>query len=254
MTDQGMYGGKVVMVYDPIQHLYAANGIIVPSVTGIVGVIDKPALIPWAVNETVKYLKDRWLPDTNYTKEQISTILQDAKESRFRISQKALNIGSDAHDWIERHIKAKILQIPEPDMPEYPPVLAAVTSFLEWESTQDIQYVASERRLFSRRFMYSGTVDILMRVKGELVVGDLKTSKAIYPEYFLQCAAYAHAITEEDAEDVNKVAIIRIPKDGKAVEVQSHEDISRYFNVFLACLSIWRWKNNWSPESEQWQV
>jgi len=255
VIDQKMYGGKVVMEYDPIKHMYTANGLRIPSVTTIVGVIDKPALIYWAVNETVGYLKDVLQPNTPYNEMQIEAILDDAKSARFRKSQKALNIGSQAHDWVERYIKSKVLKTPEPSIPDYPPVAYAVHSFLEWEAEQsDIEYISSERRLYSFEHMYSGTVDITLRVGGELVVADLKTSKGIYPEYFLQCSAYAKAIEEEDGEKVSSLMVIRIPKDGSPVELQTSPNAEELFEVFKSCLLIWRWKNDWSTESKEWNL
>ena len=249
-----LYDGKVEMVYNPVEHLYSANGILIPSVTGITGVMDKPALIGWAVKETVGYIKDMWTPGREYTQEQIDSILLDSKKARFRKSEKAKTIGTNAHDWIERWIKARTLGIKPPELPEYPPVLRAVNSYLTWESKNEILYMSSERRVYSMQYMYSGTVDIIMEINGDIVVADLKTSKAIYPEYFIQCAAYANAINEEDGTDIKEISIIRIPKDGKDVEIVFSEDIQYLMGVFRACLAIWRWKNQWSADSDRWRV
>ena len=254
MLNQEMYGGQVVMTFNPRKHLYSANGIIVPSVTKVTGVLDKPALIYWAVNETIAYIADSWQAGLEYNQAQIDSIVADAKGARFRVSQKALNIGSDAHDWLERYIKSQVLNTKMPELPEYPPVLNAVTSYLEWEKAQDdIEYISSERRLYSMKYKYSGTADIMLRVNGELTLGDLKTSKGIYPEYFLQCAAYAQAWQEEDGVKVDKMSIIRIPKDGSSVEVADNYDVDTLFGVFKACLAVWRWKSGWNPESEKWK-
>lgn len=254
MINQRLYDGNVEMSYDPTAHLYTVNDVIVPGVTTVLGVIDKPALIPWAVRETVDHIRGVWLPDKEYTEGQIKAILSDAKSARFRTSQKALTIGSDAHDWVERYIKSRIFDIPPPELPEYPPVLSAATSYIEWEnSVGTISYITSERRVASLKYMYSGTVDIMMRLDSSLVVADIKTSKAIYPEYYIQCAAYAKAIEEEDGISIDKIAVIRIPKDGGSVEVEMLENIDYLFGVFRACLVIWRWKNNWSPTNEKWQ-
>jgi len=253
MSPEVMYNGDVTMEYDPIKHMYVVDGVIIPSVTKIIGVIDKPALIYWAVNETVGYLENVLRSDTPYTDAQLAAILQDAKSARFRKSKTALNIGSDAHDWIERHIKSQILLIPKPELPEYPPVLNAVKSYLDWEEGLPwLRYVASERRIYSKQHMYSGMVDITMDINGDTVVCDLKTSKDIYPEYLLQCAAYAKAIEEEDGSTVDRIMIIRIPKDGGYVEILNATNIDELFNIYLSCLNIWRWKNEWSTTSAQW--
>lgn len=253
MLKDKLYDGKVTMKYDPIKHLYSASGLIVPSVTRVTGVIDKPALIYWAVNETIAFIKRIVRPGQQYTEAQLELIFKDAKGSRFRTSKKALNIGAEAHDWIERYIKSRLLDLPSPELPEYPPVLNAVNSYLAWESGVSLSYISSERRLYSRDHMFSGTVDIIMEIDGKVVVADLKTSKGIYPEYFIQCAAYAAAIAEEDKMHIDSVAVIRIPKDGGGVEIEFSDKIDDLFEVFKACLAVWRWKNDWDAKDPKWQ-
>lgn len=247
MIEHNLYDGAVTMVYDPIKHMYTANGVLVPSVTSVTGIVDKPALIHWAVNESLDHIRHVWKPGKGYTKDQIRAILYDAKEARFRTSGKALNIGTEAHDWIERYIKSRILDLTTPEMPDYPPILNAVNAYLEWEAQAgNIEYIASERKVYSRKYMYSGTVDILMEIDGKVIVADLKTSKAIYPEYYIQCAAYASAIAEEDDRPIDNISVIRVPKDGESVEIVERSDIDYLFGIFRACLVVWRWKNNWS--------
>jgi len=226
--------------------MYTINGKPVPSVTKITGVINKPALVFWAVNETVDYLANVLEPDRIYTQEQIESMLLESKSARFKKSQKALNIGSMAHDWLEGYVRAKLYGTREPDLPDYEPVLNSVTSYLEWEkSAGDITYESSEKRVCSERYMYSGTVDLTFVLDGKRIVADFKTSKDIYPEYFIQCAAYARAIEEESGVEVDEIAVIRIPKDGGEVDIR-FDEVNSNFDIFKACLLIWRWHNNWS--------
>lgn len=253
-TKDKMYHGTIEMAYDPIKHMYTVNGLRVPSVTTVTGVMDKPALIPWAVNETINYVAGAWRPESKYSREQIDGILKDAKSARFRTSQKALNIGREAHEWVEAWIKGKILNIPTPPIPDYPPVRTAIESYLEWERATRPLYLSSERRVYSLKHMYSGTLDTLAVIDGAVTVTDLKTSKGIYPEYFIQCAAYAQAVSEEDDIKIGRLSVIRIPKDGGVVEVETRSDVDNLFSVFNACLTIWRWKNNWDPKSPDWNI
>jgi len=240
-----MYNGTVSLDFDPIKHVYRIDGKVVPGVTTVTGVMDKPALVPWAVKMTVEHLSRVLKPGVSYTEPQLSAILADAKNARFRVSGEAINIGSDAHDWIERYIKAKILEYPLPEMPQYPPVLNAVKSFIDWESGSDIKYIASEKRVLSLEHLYSGTADIQAVINGRNVVADLKTSTGIYEEYFVQVAAYAKAIEEEHGIHFDEIVIIRIPKtSGDIVEIASSSDIDRLYEIFLSCLNIWRWKNS----------
>lgn len=54
--------------------------------------------------------------------------------------------------------------------------------------------LAVEYRVFSDRFNYAGTVDLMARSRsGKVVMVDWKTSKYLYPDNDLQLAAYAGA-------------------------------------------------------------
>ena len=255
MAMEKLYDGSVELVFNEKKHLYSVDGVIIPSVTRVIGVIDKPALVPWAVKETVTELAGAWQPGVAYTQEQIDAILADSKSARFRTSKAALNIGSEAHDWLERYIKAQILLTAAPTLPEYPPVLAAVNSYIEWEKHRSyLRYIYSERKVYSVKHMFSGTVDLVMEANGSVIVGDFKTSKGIYPEYLVQSAAYAKALEEELGISVDRIAVIRIPKDGNEVEIEISDNVDELFEVFLSCLTIWRWKNEWSPDAEKWTL
>lgn len=53
-----------------------------------------------------------------------------------------------------------------------------------------------ERRVWSRRFRYAGTIDALALIGGKAGVLDIKTSNGFYPEFNLQTAAYVSALQE----------------------------------------------------------
>lgn len=244
-----IYDGTIELAFNPGVHQYTANGVVVPSVTSVTAIIDKPALRAWAVRETVDHLRDAWEPDRPYSDFEIGTMLDEAKGASYRKSQKAMNIGTLAHNWIESYVKARMTKGLLPEMPEEQKVRNAVNSYLVWEKhVGHIKYIESERRVYSARFMYSGTVDLVAEINGKLVVADLKTSKAIYPEYLIQAAAYAWAIMEEDGIVIDDLMIIRIPKNGDDVEILSSDQIKYFFNVFRSCLVVWRWKNGWKNE------
>lgn len=231
--------------FDEATHTYLHRGRVLPSVTQVTGILDKPALIPWAVGCTVEHLKGKLEAGVPYTEIQISSMLQAAERARFFVSDKALEIGSAVHDWLERHVKAQIQEKPSPDLPERPAVRLAVEEFLAWEERQSgLRYLASERRLHSEIYDYCGTVDTLLEMDGRLIVADFKTSKAIYPEYWLQVAGYAQAVEEEDGITVGDLMIIRVPKvEGDRLEVQvAGTPVHQLVYLFLACLDLYNWK------------
>lgn len=231
--------------FDEATHTYLHQGRVLPSVTQITGILDKPALIPWAVGCTVEHLKGRLEAGIPYSEAQIGNMLRDAERARFFVSDKALEIGSAVHEWLERHVKAQIQEGPSPALPERPAVRLAVEQYLAWEERQpDLRYLASERRLHSQTYDYCGTMDSLLELDGLLIVADFKTSKAIYPEYWLQVAGYAQAVEEEDGVKVDQLMIIRVPKmEGDSLEVQvSGMPVHQLVYLFNCCLDLCNWK------------
>ena len=58
-TPISYHDGEVVTLdFDPAKHYYRVAGEYVPATTTILDNIAKPALIPWAVSEGVKFFKE----------------------------------------------------------------------------------------------------------------------------------------------------------------------------------------------------
>jgi len=267
-----LYGGDVTLKFSSSAHRYWATipdkGVTkegVPSATGIVGVLDKPALMYWAVNETVDYLREKLRPGETYDEVEIEQLLESAKKARYKTSGKATTIGSLVHDWIERYVKCVIeygevnvvdhndIELEDWDLklPYNKEAQASISSFLEWESNHDVEWLTSERKVFSKRYGYAGTLDAEVVVDGKYSVLDLKTSKRIYPEYWLQLACYKNALDEERlyvdqaAGRVEQTIILRIPKNEEGFEaamMSNPKKLDYHIQVFLACLKVYRWK------------
>lgn len=238
-----MYNGEVTLDFNEQRHRYTLYGTYVPSVTGITGIIDKPALVPWAVNQTIGYIETIWKAGKEYTQAQVSYALKNAKSARYKTSGKAIATGNTVHQWIEEYINADMMGFPLPEHPDHPAALLGTVAFVTWVGDNDVKFLSAERKTYSREHRYAGTVDIHMLCNGLNVVADIKTSKAIYPEYFLQVAAYALAIEEEDDIKVDEVMIIRVPKIGGEIEIKTSPRVDELSKVFLSCLKVWRWKN-----------
>ena len=246
IEDIVLYDGQVRLKFNHKSHRYQVDGRAVPSVTTILDVIGKPFLISWAVNEMARYILEQWTPFTSYDPVEISNIVEKGKNARLSKSKDATEVGRDAHEWIETYIQNKIRGTDSyQPLPSNPSTRFSVEAFLQWERNHSIRYIHSERRVYSRKYNFSGTVDLLAVVDGVTSVIDFKTSKAIYPDYFLQGGAYAQALLEEgiikSLDDV-QVIIVRIPKDGGDVEVAYHKDVPYLIEVFGHALALYEYK------------
>lgn len=226
------------------KHVYLLNGQEVPSVTRVLGVLDKPALIAWALNEMEAALLTSWQPGRTYDELEIRELLRKAKAAKDEISSAAKDTGTVAHDWIEQHIKARMLEESTPELPFAPAIKAACEAFLSWEASHDIVWMESERRIASRVHGFAGTMDFEAEIDGELAVGDLKTSKGIWPEFWLQTAAYQIAREEENEGRVHydKRMILRLGKNPDVYsvefEVQERREFETDRDLFLAALQL----------------
>lgn len=169
-----------------------------------------------------------------------------------KILDKAGDIGSVVHLLIEAHIKS-ILQNKkiEADLDEYSKAEIdkaenAFIAYLDWEKTNDLIYVASEKVVIHERLRYGGTIDILAKNNGRLWQIDPKSSKGIYPEFIVQTAAYKAAYEEQEDEFIDEVHLLHLGKEDGAFadhKISSNKLLSG-LTVFVHCRLIYDLKKN----------
>jgi len=237
MTEHWLYGGLVRLAFDEKAHKYLVSvngreGEEWPSVTSLLSLLDKSGpLVGWSLKEAAKYVDKRlkkervegfsagshvWTADDDG----IQSLCDGLKRAPRSKKEWAADVGTQAHAWIEAHIKAQLELTEQPELPTDKWIRQACESFLKWEDFENVKYLASERRVASLDYRYVGTMDQLIQLNGKLTVLDTKASNAIYPEYHLQAAAYAAAVEEEDDCSIEQHVIVRISKDGPEVEAQ----------------------------------
>lgn len=237
-----MYDGLVRLEFDEKTHRYTIydgeKKVKAPSVTTILGVIDKSGpLIPWAINQTVNFYRAAFLPDTSYPTVVLDTIHEQAKRAARNVKEEAADIGTQAHNWLETYFKNGF--VPQP-LPEHPKVLNCVNAALAWLKEHDVRPIFNERRIYSRRYQYSGTLDMLALVDGVLTIVDWKSSRGLYKEFFLQTAAYSAAYTEETGTKIEQRILIRLGKDDGEFEPHAlpKGQQAKDFKAFKAALTI----------------
>lgn len=201
-----LYGGEVKVKFYPNSHMYKVTdekyGLKeqrVKGVTTYLGIKDKSqALVSWAVGEAGLYLYDI------ISKGQIIT-MDDVRASLKRhteIKDEAALIGTAMHAWCEYFIKHKLGTKgyeEAPKLPEDPQIVLGVNSFLEWYTNHHVQFLSSERVVYSRKHQYIGTMDWDALVDQELSAGDFKSSNGLYNSVRAQMSAYVEAAEEESA-------------------------------------------------------
>lgn len=165
-------------------------------------------------------------------------------------SKQACDIGTLTHKMIECHILGQ--EEPEGLLAQYD--LDAITTattgyeqYLKWEDEVKPEYLQSEIKLISEADKWGGTADILMKIGDELILGDFKTSKAVYLEHIIQIAAYHHCMHEIGEYQPTKCMLIHVPKeleDGQPMAVNIYEipeeDLDVGYTLFTHALGLHR--------------
>ena len=127
-------------------------------------------------------------------------------------------------------------------------------SFKRFCKTCVIDVEATEQKMFSDLYHIAGTADIVMKYisnpeflkrnvepkfnETSRVIGDWKTSKTIYDEYWIQVGAYV-ALFEECTGIKLDGGIIAQFRDGKInVEEKTYDELKCYFEAMKLCIKL----------------
>lgn len=242
--------------------MYEIDGVLLPSVTTVLSVIAKPALIKWAESSakaaTMAAAADlhedlaKASPYASLSRASyVSTLekrLGTMRHSERSLSQ-AAEIGTQTHALIEWTLRRELQQVVGPRPATTGPAEWAYMAFQDWAKSVALEPLRIEETVWSRAHGYAGTMDLVARVRGRETVIDFKTGKAVYAEAFLQNAAYAQALEEMGHGRIADGLIVRLPKteNDPAFEAVAVPDRASLLPVFLACLEVWRW---WSAAEE----
>lgn len=244
-----LYGGSVELLFEQFHHKYTVDGEPIPSVTGILSIINKPMLVNWAANVAVDSIKEKLLPGVSFDEIQIGEMLETARKAPYQKKKDAGAIGTIVHQWVEDYIHGK-----NPSVPVNEGIRKSVEQFLSWVSIYNVKFLCSEQMIYSKQYKYTGTLDFICQIDGKLYIGDLKTSKGIYNEYFIQTAAYRYARVEEfPQEQFSGQIIIRVGKDGEFERGIIRDDsmYKKMFDGFIAAKNLaatMKKLEDWKPE------
>lgn len=240
-----MYGGELALEYNDARHSYRVvkNGrrYKVPSVTAVTGIIDKSGpLMSWAINNTLEHIKNGLSSGGEYSDTYVEKLFEEARRASHRKKTDAASIGTQAHQALERFIRD-----PNCDWDSAaadPRVSRALEAGRAWIRSNEVEFLHNELPIYSRRHRYSGRLDGIARIAGELCLVDWKTSNAVYPEHRLQAAAYQAAFQEESGESLTKRYIIRLGKDSGEFDphVYNNKDFKQDFGAFLGALKLYK--------------
>ncbi len=234
--------------FDEEKHVHMLDGRKIKGCTTILDVISKPALIPWAAGEVVKYIEENCdyeelenveVPDFyRVTKEQ----LKAAKSAHRKKKEKAADWGTIVHKAIETWIKTNVVPTAVIAKGEnyilLDEHLVAVNNFVSWATQNNVEFLISEKGIYSEEWQIGGIVDFVCKKDGKLYTGDVKTSSGIYETYFLQTAAYAKMLIEMGLYPrFDGMVIVNCKKDG-TINVEERKDVLGNIKCYEAAITL----------------
>ena len=237
------------MLFDSKLHSYKVGDEIIPSATRVLAVISKPDLVPWGLKVGANWLEKNLFHDADASSKNtkvyksrmaLEPLLKGMKSAYRGTSKNALNIGTITHEWVEGAVNWKLGEGEIPQMPQQDEAVNAIHAFKDWVGQNVVEWKSSEEKLFHRKHKYAGTVDARAIINGEYCVIDWKTSKAVYPEYHLQVAAYAKAVEDIHGIPVDATYILRCDKATGRFEAVRSTEIEENFRAYLGALTLYR--------------
>jgi hypothetical protein len=167
--------------------------------------------------------------------EEMYELAKKTDHAPYRALRKAANRGTDVHAVAETLLRDGRLD----DLPLGTEASSGyVDALVKWHDAHDVaswEIVAVEAMLFSERHEYAGQCDLIAkRPDGVYVVGDWKTSKAVFESHRIQAIAYVEAAREmglipEGAEA--EAWVVRLGADGQFETVRSTNTIEDFLAV-----------------------
>jgi ATP-dependent exoDNAse (exonuclease V) beta subunit len=225
---------------------------VIPSVTQIISdCTDSSApLMQWSANQCREWIKE------NVGQQEIGIYPvtdEHLDEMRFnfrKVSQKALDIGSEVHNAIEEYLEIELYEIEETWGGKAVPQLSckeaqnALDAFFEWKLEHNLKPISLEQTVYGDG--WAGTLDFYGYFNGQLYVIDWKSSKAHYPEMRYQVAAYRWATERLPLEEpftyprVDGSGILRLDKETGLPDWKDHSKTYKQdLNIFNRMVDLY---------------
>jgi hypothetical protein len=210
---------------------------LVPSVTTVLNVMAKPALIQWLQKQVL--LAALTLPRIQGEPEEeyIERIMSDSKEQ----GRAAADAGTDIHASIQGFFEGEVVTRHEPHVKATVNVLETFFGKQAWIA----------ERAFGHSHGFGGKCD-LHSVVGDGIVADVKTKEFTdkdkvdaYDDHLMQLAAYRVGLGIPKARCAN-VFVSRSVPGLVVVKEWSQEDLARGWEMFCSLLKFWQLKNQHS--------
>lgn len=160
-----------------------------------------------------------------------------------RVMEEASEIGTGTHQMIEDYTNGRDV-ITLDILTFNDPIDTAFSAFVQWTEDNDIIFLMTEKIVYSHKYKFAGTMDLLAIVNGVLCLIDFKTSKRFSQENVLQEEAYRVALTEMGYQKPEQLMVLRLDKERGRYYEHWFKPSNEMFKLFLSAKDLWHWRND----------
>lgn len=238
---------EVGYTFNDALHVHMYDGKRMHGVTSVLKNWGDPsALVNWAANQAVEYIKDNSSVLSPTDLGVSSGVLDDARTAHTRKRDKAGDKGTEVHARLEEAMNEWIntggFTIKDTATDDI------VHRVMQWMFDNGIKPLKSEMPVYSLKHFYAGIADGVIEKDGKKYILDFKTSGSIQTKAFVQCAAYSVAIKEmKPGAEVAGVVVVHIPK-GAAFNAEKNiywfHDLESIERMWLGILDAYKTDHN----------
>ena len=208
-----------------------SEGVYYPSVTTILQYMPKNKFF------------DTWLKDVGHNADYI---MKKAGKEGTQVHEAAEKlVKGEEVSWMDDYGNARYSQI----------VWEMILKFAEFWNTYKPELISTEDFVWSDKYKYAGTADLVVKMDGEVWLLDLKTSNSIHKSYDLQLASYAKALEECKGIKIERTGIIWLKAhtrsaskkkgvyQGKGWQVKVIDKIDENFELFNLIYKLYSLEN-----------
>ena len=84
----------------------------------------------------------------------------------------------------------------------------------------NFKVIWTEKKFISKKLMFGGCPDLLVKKDGKYILVDFKTSKSLYQDFVIQLGSYVFLVEENMNIEIDRAVIVRFPKDNDDTEIR----------------------------------
>lgn len=221
----------------------AARLHLLPSVTNILGTLDKPGLMQWKVNQCLQAADE----NPRQKDEPVEYWTKRIQDLAYKQVEVAADLGTRIHHALESCFDGSPIE---------PEILQYVQPVLDWLKQTGISISDREKRIVNLMEGYAGTSDVFFTF-GKTGIGilDYKTKKTkvgekvdSYLEHKAQLSAYAAVQYGTDRLDEVLAANLFISStEPGRIEIVKCTSVRAHYETFLALCQVWRAVKGYDP-------